>query len=72
MIFYPVIIPTLNRIKHLKDCIESLKNNTYASETELVIGLDFPVTEEHKIGWSDDIKMTDKVSNFVSHFNTPF
>lgn len=56
MIFYPVIIPTLNRIKHLKDCIESLKHNTYASETELVIGLDFPVTEEHKIGCIDGIK----------------
>lgn len=64
MIFYPVIIPTLNRIKHLKDCIESLKHNTYASETELVIGLDFPVTEEHKIGWSEINEYVDNLDGF--------
>lgn len=45
MTYYPVIIPTLNRFEHFKNCVESLANCTYAPETELIIGLDFPPAE---------------------------
>lgn len=33
MIFAPVLIPTLNRVKHLQRCLNSLVKNTYANET---------------------------------------
>lgn len=50
-IFYPVIIPTLNRYDHLRRCIESLSRNTGAEETELVIGLDYPPSEKYMDGF---------------------
>ena len=49
--YYPVIIPTLNRYKHLKACVESLAVNTHAEQTELVIGVDYPPSEEYVEGW---------------------
>lgn len=51
MNIYPVIIPTLNRYVHLKRCIESLKSNTHANETELIIGLDYPPAEKYVDGY---------------------
>lgn len=49
--YAPVIIPTLNRYEHLKRCVESLKNNKLANETELVISLDYPPHEKYREGW---------------------
>mgnify|MGYP002620689063 CR=1 FL=1 len=51
MIFYPVIIPTLNRYQHFKECVESLAACTHADKTELVIGLDYPPSEKYVEGW---------------------
>ena len=51
MTFYPVIIPTLNRYTHLRRCVESLARNTHASETELIIGLDYPPSEKYVEGY---------------------
>lgn len=51
MTCYPVIIPTLNRFSHFKACVKSLSNCTYAPETELIIGLDFPPAEKYVDGW---------------------
>lgn len=51
MTCYPVIIPTLNRYEHLKECVESLAACTHADKTELVIGLDYPPAEKYKDGW---------------------
>lgn len=48
---YPVIIPTLNRHEHLRCCVESLAMNSYAKDTELIIGLDYPPTEKYKAGY---------------------
>lgn len=48
---YPIIIPTLNRFSHFKACIESLAACFHASETELIIGLDFPPAEKYIDGW---------------------
>ncbi len=51
MLYAPVIIPTLNRYKHLKECIESLAKNTGAKHTDLIISLDYPKTESHWQGY---------------------
>lgn len=58
MTIYPVFIPTLNRYAHFKRCVESLARNVYASETELVIGLDFPPAEKYREGW-------EKIKNYL-------
>ena len=51
MTFYPVVIPTLNRYEHFKNCVESLAKNTLAGETELIIALDYPPSEKYCEGW---------------------
>lgn len=51
MMFYPVLIPTLNRFDHLKKCVESLSKCTHSDKTELVIGLDYPPSERYMDGW---------------------
>ena len=51
MNYYPVIIPTLNRFRHFKECVESLASCTHADKTELVIGLDYPPSEKYVEGW---------------------
>ncbi len=66
MTFYPVVIPTLNRFEHLKNCIESLKNNTHYSETDLIIALDYPPSDKYFSGW-EKIKLYIKnISGFKS------
>lgn len=47
----PVLIITLNRYEHLKRCIDSLKKNTLAKETDLYIGLDYPPNERYEEGF---------------------
>lgn len=51
MKYAPIIIPTLNRYNHLTRCIESLKNNKWADETELYISLDYPPSEKYVEGY---------------------
>ena len=51
MICYPIVIPTLCRFEHFKRCIESLLVNSLASQTDLYIGLDYPLKEEHWQGY---------------------
>lgn len=50
--FYPVLIPTMNRFGHFKKCVESLSRCTHSDKTELVIGLDYPPSEEYIDGWT--------------------
>lgn len=52
MVYYPVLITTLNRYSHFKECVESLSRNTYADQTELVIGLDYPPSDKYLEGYS--------------------
>lgn len=47
MIFAPVVIPTLNRATHLKRCIDSLKNNSYAKYTDLYVSVDYPPSDRY-------------------------
>lgn len=49
--FAPIMITTLCRYEHFKRCIESLAQNTYANQTELYIGLDYPLKENHWPGY---------------------
>ncbi len=49
--FAPVIITTLNRFDHFKQCLESLENCKYADETDVYIALDYPPSEEYEEGW---------------------
>ena len=51
MTYYPVIIPTLNRYQHFKECIESLSACTHSNKTEIIIGLDYPPSEKYVAGW---------------------
>lgn len=51
MIYAPVLIITLNRCEHLKRCIESLRKNPLAKETDLYIGLDYPPNERYEEGF---------------------
>ncbi|EKO3674080.1 hypothetical protein M3923_002769 [Vibrio metschnikovii] len=47
MILAPVIIATYSRVAHFIKCVESLKKNSLATETILVVGIDYPVKDEH-------------------------
>lgn len=40
--YAPVIIPTLNRFDHFRQCFESLERCNGADKTEVYIGLDYP------------------------------
>ncbi len=47
----PVIIITLCRYEHFVRCVESLKRNSLACQTDLYIGLDYPLYEKHVKGY---------------------
>ena len=64
MTYYPVIIPTLNRYDHFKECIESLKLNTHSDKTEIIIGLDYPPTEVYEDGWGKIKKYLSELTGF--------
>ena len=49
--YAPVLITTLNRHEHLKNCIESLQNNTLANKTDIFISVDYPPSEKYVEGY---------------------
>lgn len=51
MIYAPIIIPTLNRVEHLRRCIESLQNNPWARYTPLIISVDYPPEDKYREGY---------------------
>ncbi len=59
MYYAPVIIPTCNRINHLKRCIQSLEKNSHAADTELYIAIDYPPNEKFENGYQDVKKWLD-------------
>lgn len=63
-VFAPVLIPTLNRYTHFKNCVESLANCTHADRTELIIGLDYPPSEKYIEGWEKICEYVPKISGF--------
>lgn len=60
--FAPILIPTLNRYEHFKCCVESFARCTYADESELVIGLDYPPAEKYRLGYE---KINDYIPNIT-------
>lgn len=54
MIYAPVVIPTLNRYEHLRQCLESLSRCTWADKTEVYVALDYPPADKwdkYAPGW---------------------
>ena len=51
MIFAPVVIPTLNRFEHFKNCLESLEQCNNADKTDVFVALDFPPSDKYVTGW---------------------
>lgn len=51
VVYAPIIIGTLNRVEHLKRCINSLQQNEWAKYTELYISIDYPAKESHWEGY---------------------
>lgn len=51
MIYAPVMITACNRYRHLERCIDSLKKNSGAEETELYISVDYPWEERYVEDW---------------------
>lgn len=64
MNYYPVIIPTLNRYDHFRNCVESLSHCKYADQTELIIGLDYPSKETHFDGYKRIKDYIPKITGF--------
>ena len=62
--FAPVLIPTLCRYEHFRRCIESLSRCTGANQTEVFIGLDYPLEESHWPGYRKILKYVDTIQGF--------
>ncbi len=56
--YAPIVIPTLNRIDHFKNCIESLQKNSLACKTELFISVDYPPNDKYVEGY-------ERIKNFL-------
>jgi hypothetical protein len=63
-IYAPVVIPTCNRFRHLKNCVESLAACTYAEETELYISVDYPPDEKYVEGWKKVTEYVKSIQGF--------
>lgn len=66
MIYAPIIIPTCNRIVHLKRLIESLQKNSRARYTELYISVDVPRDERFVAGHEDVVEYVKQIDGFKS------
>lgn len=64
--FAPVIIPTLCRFEHFRNCIESLMACTHAENTDVFVGLDYPAKEEH---WKGYLKISKYLDELKDHHN---
>ena len=51
MKYAPIVIITLNRFEHLKNCIDSLKKCRHAELTEVYISVDYPPNDSYYEGY---------------------
>ena len=65
----PVIIPTLNRYSHLVDCLNSLAECKYASETDIYISVDYPPEEKFFDGYE---RVLEYVKGGISGFRNVY
>lgn len=52
-VFAPIIIPTLNRVDHLRRCIDSLARNKWADHTDIYISVDYPPAAKYEEGYKN-------------------
>lgn len=67
--YAPILIPTLNRFEHLKNCIDSLKVNRLAKDTDVYIGVDFPPSEKYDEGYKKIKEYLEKYEGGFKSFN---
>lgn len=60
MIYAPVVIPTLSRFEHLRQCLDSLNGNHNADKTEVFVSVDYPPSEKYREGH-------DKICDYLDH-----
>ena len=51
MKYAPVLIPTVCRYQHFRNCIESLSQCTWADKTDVFVAVDYPGCKEHWEGY---------------------
>lgn len=64
MNYAPILIPTLCRYEHFKNCVISLSANSLAKETDLFIALDYPLNESHWAGYNKIYSYLETLSGF--------
>lgn len=64
--FAPIAIHTLNRHEHFIRCVESLSRCKYADQTELYIGLDYPLKKSHWEGYNIILEYLPTIKGFKS------
>lgn len=67
MVYAPVVIPTLNRIEHLKNCLTSLRRNKDADKTDIYIALDYPPSPQYEEGYR---KVKEYLMGGIEGFNS--
>ncbi len=60
MIYAPVLITTVNRYQHFKECLKSLSRCTWADKTDVYVAVDYPGRREH---WKGYIKIKNYLEN---------
>ncbi len=64
MNYAAIVIPTLNRKKHLERCIESLKRNALAKCTDIYISVDYPGSDRYFAGYEEVKKYVAGIQGF--------
>lgn len=73
MNYAPVIIPTLNRYEHFKNCLESLEACVGSDFTDVYVALDYPPSEKYVEGWKKiDIYLHEKEKDNNFHSLTVY
>lgn len=60
----PVVIPTLCRYEHFRQCLTSLSQCVLANNTDVFVALDYPLKESHRDGYKKIKKFLVSVGNF--------
>lgn len=60
--YAPVLIPTLNRVDKLNECLTSLQRCNGAENTDVYVAVDYPPSEKYVSGWELVCNLVDKIS----------
>lgn len=67
MKYAPFVVPTLCRSEHFVRMMESLKRNSWACYTDVIVSIDFPPSEKYRKGWHEICDYVDKGDFSVFH-----